>query len=80
MKCPRCETENGQRNVCKKCGMFLYDGKTKNRVRMSPGERRVEDAKKGWRITKKILRVIWLIIVVLVMSYLMIYLITIYFG
>ena len=80
MKCPRCESENGQRNVCKNCGKFLYDGKTKNRIRMTPTERRAEDARKGLRITKKILSVIWLIIVVLVMSYLMIYLITVYFG
>ena len=43
MKCPRCDTENGTRSVCSECGMFLYDGQPRNRVKLSREEKRREN-------------------------------------
>ena len=72
MKCPRCETENGPRSVCTKCGMFLYDGRTRNRKKMTQREIGKQDVQKFWRYSKKIVKFLWMIIVLIVMSFLMI--------
>jgi len=71
MKCPRCETENGNRTVCIKCGKFLYDGRTRNRVKMTPEEIRKQDIKKVARVSAKAMKFVWMIVVILVMSFLM---------
>lgn len=72
MKCPRCETENGTRSVCTKCGMFLYDGRSRNRKKMTQRDMAKQDAKKIWRTSKMILKFLWMIIVLIVMSFLII--------
>ncbi len=72
MKCPRCETENENRSVCKSCGMFLYDGRTRNRARRTPAQIRADDARKVARFSGKILKYVWILIVMIVMSFLMI--------
>jgi len=72
MKCPRCETENGTRSVCTKCGMFLYDGRSRNRKKMTQREMAKQDARKVWRTSKLILKFLWMIIVLIVMSFLII--------
>ena len=72
MKCPRCETENGARSVCMKCGMFLYDGRSRNRKRMTQREIGKQDARRAWKFSKQILKFAWMIVVMLVMSFLMI--------
>jgi len=72
MKCPRCETENGARSVCTKCGMFLYDGRSRNRKKMTQREIGKQDAQKIWRYSKKIIKFLWMIIVMIVLSFLLI--------
>ena len=72
MKCPRCETENGTRSVCTKCGMFLYDGRSRNRKKMTQRDMAKLDARKVWRTSKQILKFLWMIIVLIVMSFLII--------
>jgi uncharacterized membrane protein YvbJ len=72
MKCPRCETENDRRTICKKCGMFLSDGRTRNRVVLTPEELRKEDLKKLRRILFGILKVVWMAVVFLIISILVV--------
>lgn len=40
MKCPNCGLENDNRNVCRKCGNFLYNINQRNRYVLTPQERR----------------------------------------
>jgi len=72
MKCPRCETENNSRSVCSKCGMFLYDGRTRNRVKMSAREITRMDAKRVFKYLFSGLKIVWYFIVMIVLSILMI--------
>lgn len=71
MKCPRCDTQNENRTICIKCGMFLYDGRTHNRVKMTPEEIKRQDIKKVFRFSAKMMRVLWMAIVIIVLSFLM---------
>ena len=72
MKCPRCETENNSRSVCSKCGMFLYDGRTRNRVKMSTKEIARMDAKRVIKYLFSGLKILWYFVVMIVLSILMI--------
>ena len=72
MKCPRCETENNSRSVCSKCGMFLYDGRTRNRVKMSAKEIARMDAKRVIKYLFSGLKILWYFVVMIVLSILMI--------
>ena len=72
MKCPRCETENNSRSVCSKCGMFLYDGRTRNRVKMNSKEIARMDAKRVGKYMFSGLKIVWYFIVMIVLSLLMI--------
>jgi hypothetical protein len=72
MKCPRCETENNGRSVCSKCGMFLYDGRTRNRVKMSQKEITKSDIRKVMKFLFSGFKIIWYFVVMIVLSILMI--------
>ncbi len=72
MKCPRCETENNSRSVCSKCGMFLYDGRTRNRVKMSAKEIARLDARRVIKYLFSGLKILWYFVVMIVLSILMI--------
>lgn len=72
MKCPRCETENNSRSVCSKCGMFLYDGRTRNRVKMSAKEIARMDARRVIKYLFSGLKILWYFVVMIVLSILMI--------
>ena len=72
MVCARCGTDNGDRTVCKSCGYFLYRAKSQNVKKMTKSERAKEDAKIMWKKVSKVLKIIWMIIVIIVMSFLMI--------
>ena len=72
MKCPRCETENNGRSVCSKCGMFLYDGRTRNRVKMTSRQIAASDAKKAMKFVFSGLKIVWFFVVMIVLSLLMI--------
>ena len=72
MKCPRCETENNSRSVCSKCGMFLYDGRTRNRVKMSAKEIARMDARRFIKYLFSGLKILWYFVVMIVLSILMI--------
>ncbi len=69
MKCPRCRTENENRTVCKKCGLYLYRATSVNVAQMTKSERAKEDAKIIGKGVWKVLRVVWIIIVLIVMSF-----------
>ncbi|MBR6879831.1 MAG: hypothetical protein IKN14_01965 [Clostridiales bacterium] len=68
MICPRCKAENGTRTICSKCGYYMYHPDVLNRVKMTKGERAKEDAKIIWKKIFRVLRVVWMILVVIVMS------------
>ena len=72
MKCPRCETENNSRSVCSKCGMFLYDGRTRNRVKMSAKEIARMDARRVIKYLFSGLKILWYFVVMIVLSILLI--------
>jgi uncharacterized membrane protein YvbJ len=72
MKCPRCETENNGRSVCSKCGMFLYDGRTRNRVKMNSKEIARSDVKRVLKYLFSGLKIVWYFVVMIVLSILMI--------
>ena len=70
MKCPRCKTVNDKtRTICTKCGYYLYRNDSTPRARMTPEERRRADMLEMWTKTRKVLRVIWRILVFLVMTF-----------
>ena len=70
MKCPRCRTENDNRTVCKKCGYYLYRATSVNLANMTKAERAKEDAKIIGKSVWKVLRVVWMVITIIVMSFL----------
>lgn len=69
MKCPRCREENNNRTVCKKCGYYLYRANSVNVAKMTKAERAREDAKIVGKSFWKVFRVIWIIIVIVIMSF-----------
>lgn len=77
MKCPRCFTENDNRTICKKCGLFLYRATSNNRVKMTRAQRAREDTKIVGKKFKKIFSYIWIILTIIIMSgwfiYMMLY-------
>lgn len=71
MICPRCNTDNGDRTICKDCGYFMYRATTQNVKKMTRAERSREDAKIIWKKVAKVLRIVWMAIVMIVMSFVM---------
>ena len=69
MICPRCKTENGNRTVCSKCGYFLYRAANQNIAKRTGVERALDDAKTAGKSVWKIVRIVWIIIVLIVMSF-----------
>lgn len=69
MICPRCKTENGSRTICTKCGYFLYRANAQNRTRLTKSQRAIEDGKIIGKSAGKILKIVWIIIVIVVMSF-----------
>ena len=68
MKCPRCNTENGDRTVCSKCGFFLYRPDVNNRKKMTKAQRAAEDANTVGKRAGKIFKIVWIIITIIVLS------------
>jgi uncharacterized membrane protein len=71
MKCPKCNTENGQRSVCKNCGLFLYKSDVRNVPKMSQKEIRQRDRQTILRVAKKILRFVGIIFSTFIISFLL---------
>ena len=69
MICPRCKTENGSRTVCSKCGYFLYRVANQNVQKRTGFERAVDDTKIMGKSVWKVLRVVWIGIVMIVLSF-----------
>ena len=69
MICPRCNTENGNRTICSKCGYYMYRPGTGNRRSMTKSEVAKEDAKIIGKRVFKFSRVVWIILVMVVMSF-----------
>ncbi len=80
MKCPRCGVENGSRTICNECGYFMYRAVDQNRKQMTKSERAREDAKIIWKNVSRVLRVAWMVLVIIVMSFLMIAVLTYFFN
>jgi uncharacterized membrane protein YvbJ len=70
MICPKCNTENGQRSVCKNCGLFLYKADQRNAPKLSEKEIKQRDRQTILRVTKKALRFVAIIISTFVISFL----------
>ena len=68
MKCPRCKTENGSRTICSKCGYYMYRPDTMNREKMTKGQQALADTKLVGKRVGKVLKYVWMIIVLIVMS------------
>lgn len=69
MICPRCKAENGTRTICAKCGYYMYHPDIMNRAKMTKSERRKEDAKIMGKKIFSILRIVWMALVIVVMSF-----------
>lgn len=69
MICPRCKTENGTRTICSKCGYYMYRADTMNRAKMTKGQQTLEDTKIVGKKVGKVLKYVWMIIVMIVMSF-----------
>ena len=69
MKCPRCKTENGNRTICSKCGYYMYRADVMNRKQMTKGQQAVEDTKIVGKKVGKVLKVVWMIVVLIVTSF-----------
>ncbi|MCQ2516493.1 MAG: hypothetical protein MJ094_06480 [Saccharofermentans sp.] len=74
MICPRCKTENGNRTVCSKCSYFLYRPVNQNVQKRTNMQRALDDSKIVGKGAWKILRVVWIVIVLVVMSFWIIFL------
>ena len=69
MKCPRCKTENGTRTICSKCGYFMYHPDIANRQKMTKGQQAVSDTKIVGKKIGKVLKYVWMIIVLIATSF-----------
>ena len=70
MKCPRCKTVNdSSRTICTKCGFYLYRNDSTPRARMTKEQIRKADTQEMLGKVKKVLLIIWRILVVLVMTF-----------
>ena len=70
MKCPRCKTNNDvSRTICTKCGYFLYRNSTNPRRGMTKEQIRAADRREMLGKVKKVLIILWRILVVLVMTF-----------
>lgn len=69
MRCPKCGTENDKRTICLKCGHYMYRADLSNRARMTKKQRQREDIKEASKNIGKIAKVIWMILVMVVMSF-----------
>ncbi len=71
MKCPKCNTENEQRSVCKNCGLFLYKADFRNAPKMSEKEIKQRDRQTVLRVVKKILKFIAIVFSTFVLTFLL---------
>jgi len=68
MKCPRCKTENDTRTICKKCGYYMYHPDVMNRAKMTKSQQALEDSKIVGKKIGKVLKIIYIIITIIVLS------------
>ncbi len=69
MICPRCKTENGNRTICSNCGYFMYRVANQNIAQRTNVERAIDDTKIIGKNIWKVVRIIWIIITLIVMSF-----------
>lgn len=69
MKCPKCETENEQRSVCKKCGMFLYNTNYRNGPKLTEDQLKKRERAKIFGFFKRIGKVVWIIMGIILISF-----------
>lgn len=70
MRCPKCGFDNdSKRTICSECGYYMYRADINNRARMTKAQRRKED----WRVAKKkvskVANMVWIVLVMIVMSF-----------
>lgn len=69
MICPRCKTENGDRTICSKCGYFMYRVANQNVEKRTAVQRAIDDTKIVGNRVWKVLRIVWIGIVMIVLSF-----------
>jgi len=69
MICPRCKTENGNRTICSKCGYYMYRVANQNIEKRTAAQRALDDSKIVGKGIWKVMRVVWIGIVMLVLSF-----------
>lgn len=69
MICPRCKTENGNRTICSKCGYYMYRVANQNIEKRTAAQRALDDSKIVGKGVWKVMRVVWIGIVMLVLSF-----------
>lgn len=69
MICPRCMTENGNRTICSKCGYYMYRVANQNIEKRTAAQRALDDSKIVGKSVWKVVRVVWIGIVMLVLSF-----------
>lgn len=69
MKCPKCLTENEQRSVCKKCGMFLYNTNYRNGPKLTPEQLKQRERTQIFGFFKKIGRFLWIALGIILISF-----------
>lgn len=69
MKCPKCETENEQRSVCTKCGMFLYNTNYRNGPKLTPEQLKQRERAQIFGFLKKIGKFVWIVLGIVLISF-----------
>ena len=69
MICPRCKAENGDRTICSKCGYFMYRVANQNVEKRTAVQRAIDDTKIVGNRVWKVLRIVWIGIVMIVLSF-----------
>ncbi len=81
MKCPRCELDNPNvRSVCSGCGMFLYDGRTRNRVPLTAAQKRKQAFRVGRQMLGMMLKFSLVLLAMLILSLVVIILVQTWAG
>ena len=62
-------TENGNRTVCSKCGYYMYRVANQNIEKRTNVQRAIDDSKIVGKSVWRVLRVVWIGIVMIVLSF-----------
>ena len=72
MKCPKCGVENDSRNTCKNCATFLYNINQKNRVKVTPQEKRKNILKAIWVLLSRTVLIFLILLGLMIVTFLIV--------